>query len=342
MSSSGTPPAVALFQLITGHYLSHAVYVAAKLGVADLLSDGAKHYMEVAARTTTHAPSLKRLFRLLASAGVLKDEGGGSFSLTEMGSYLRSGFPASRRALAMFFAGPVTQRPWGELLYTVQTGRPAFDHVFGTDGYEFFATHPEEAAIFNEAMSGGHARAAEEIAASYDFAGHHVVVDVGGGQGGFLMAILRANPDLHGVLMDRPHVAEVAKLRLAEADMQERCTVIGGNFFEAVPPGGNVYILKSVLHGWDDERARLLLRNCRLVMPPQSKLLVVELIFPPQMQHSSAHQIQAGSDINVMVSTTGSERTEEEFRALLRSEGFEINRIHSTRSPSCVIEADPT
>ncbi len=335
---SDVPPRLALFQMMTGHYVSQAIYVAAKLGVADLLSDAPRHYGELAKATGTHAPSLNRLLRLLSSAGVFAEEENGRFALTPVGECLRTGVPGSAHSAALFFAGPI-MRAWSDLLHSVKTGEIAFDRVFGMDAFKYMAQHPEEAAIFNEAMTAASTQTAIGVPTSYDFSSFGTIADVGGGHGVLLTAILKANPALRGVLFELPHVAEGAKKQIAAAGLAGRCEVIAGDFFETVPGGCDAYILKSVIHDWDDARSVAILKNCHRVMTPQGKLLLVEMVLPARMDQSLRSQIVAGSDVNMLVNAGGRERTDAEFSALFDAAGFKLTRINAIEaSLSSVIE----
>jgi len=245
------PPPAVLYQLATGHYVSHAIYAAAKLGIADLLGTGPQRCDDLAKATGTHAPALRRVLRLLASAGVFAETEDGRFELTPVGSCLQSG-PGSFRPVALLFTSPGVRAAWGDLLHSVRTGEPALSHVFGVGSFEYFAQHPEEAAVFDEAMGAFTAMVAIAVAAAYDFSRFGTIIDVGGGEGALLAGILRANPALRGVVFDMPRVAEGANETIAAAGLGDRCEFVGGDFFEAVPGGGDAYILKHVIHDWDD------------------------------------------------------------------------------------------
>ena len=254
MSPQELPPPIALFRMITGYYVSRAVHVAAQLGIADLLRQGPVHYEALAGQTSTHAPSLNRVLRLLASVGVLTAEQDGRFSLTPVGACLRSDVPGSMHAAALVFGG-TTQQAWSELGHSVRTGEPAFREVFGADAFSYLAQHPEDAATFDLAMAGFTRMIAGAVAATYDFSPFAAVMDVGGGNGMLLEGVLKANTRLRGILFDLPHVADRARARLAEVGLADRCAVAGGDFFTAVPGGAEACMLKHVIHDWDDARA---------------------------------------------------------------------------------------
>ncbi len=320
----GLPPRLTLFQLVTGHYVSFALYVTAKLGIADLLADGPRPASELAKACGSHAPSLRRLLRLLTSAGVFVEQDGDCFALTPVGECLRSDVPGSQRDTALLFAGPL-MRTWGELLYSVQTGETATQRALGMDAFQYMAKHPEDAAVFNRAMTAVSTQVSSSVAAAYDFSSIRKLVDVGGGHGVLLRAILKANPTLHGILFDLPHVVEGAKTQIA--GLEERLEIVGGDFFQGVPAGADAYILKSVIHDWDDTHSITILKNCHGVMPAQGRLLLVELVLPDRIDQSPKSQIGTGSDLNMLVNAGGRERTQKEFRTLLESSGFELTKI---------------
>ena len=337
---AGPPPNIALMQMMMGFYLSRALYVAAKLGVADLIAAGTRAVRELARATGTHEPSLRRLMRWLASNGVFTEDEDGGFALTPIGECLRSGVPGSMRAGTILFTG-ITQDAWRDLLYSVQTGEPAFPRVHGADGFSYFTQHPEEGANFDAAMADFTAFAAVAVSAAYDLSDLRTIVDVGGGNGTLLVGLLRANPALRGVPFDLPHVVERAATRLAAEGMADRSTVAGGDFFVTVPAGGDAYVLKHVIHDWDDVRALAILRNCRRAMEPRSKLLIVEGVYPARIDDSFASLAAASNDLNMLVCTGGRQRSEAEFRALYEEAGFTLTRIVPTMMQTCVIEGVP-
>jgi hypothetical protein len=337
MAADELPPPLALFRMATGYYVSCAIHAAAKLGIADLMNEGPRHYRELAQATGTHAPSLNRVLRLLASAGVFVEEADGKFALTPIGACLRSDVPGSMRAAALLFGG-VTQQAWGELLHSVTTGEPAFVHCFGMDSFSYMARRPEEAANFDQAMAGFTSQIAEAVAAAYDFSGCALAVDVGGGNGALLAGILNAHPNLRGIVFEQPHVTERARQRLEAAGLADRCKVEGGNFFAQVPSGGDVYLLKHVIHDWDDARAAAILRNCRRAMDARAKLLVVEGVYPARIDQSDASRGAASTDVNMLVCTGGRQRSAAEFRSLYEAAGFKLSRIIPTPARVSLIE----
>ncbi|MGE0118820.1 MAG: methyltransferase [Dongiaceae bacterium] len=337
MSAPELPPPFALFRMITGFYLSRAVHVAASLGVADLLADGARGHEELAAATRTHAPSLRRVLRLLVSAGVFAEEADGRFALTSMGACLRAGVPGSMRAAALLFGG-ITQQAWGDLMHSVQTGEPAFRRVFGMEPFAYMGEHPDEAANFDAAMADFTRQIAVAVAAAYDFSPFRKIVDVGGGNGALLAGILEAYPALTGLLFDLPPVAQRAGADLRAQGLAARCEIRGGDFFREVPADGDAYLLKHVLHDWDDARATDILRTCRRAMRADARLLTIEGIYPPRIDQSDASRGAAANDVNMLVCTGGRQRSEAEFRALYEAAGFRLTQIVPTQMGVKVIE----
>lgn len=319
-------PRLVLFQLLTGHYISHALYVAAKLGLADQLAGGPKDAEELAVATATHAPSLRRVMRLLAAAGVLSEADDGRFALTPVGDYLRSEAPLSARATALLFAGP-NMGAWRELLYSVQTGDKSFERVYGCEPFAYMSQHPEDAKVFNEAMTSASAQVARAVPKAYDFSRFRTVADVGGGHGVLLASILNAYPQLHGILFEVPHVAEGANKYLESAGVAGRCRIVGGDFFADVPAGADCYLLKSVIHDWDDERSVAILRNCHKAMPADGRLLLVEMVLPTRARPGMRERIVLGSDVNMLVNVGGRERSEADFAGLYRAADFRLERV---------------
>ncbi len=337
MTPSDLDPQHELYGLITGYHLSQAVQVAAKLKLADLISDSPKHHTELAAATATDPQSLRRVLRLLVNAHVLTEDDTGRFGLTPTGTYLRTDVPESMHAVALLWGGR-PQLAWSRLLRCVRTGAPAFPQVFGTDPFTYMSERQDDADIFDRGMAALTQQTATAVAASYDFTSFKTVVDIGGGNGALLAGILASYPNLHGVLYDVPHVAERGKRRLEESNLLNRCSVVGGNFFENVPVGHGAYLISNVITDWDDDRAAVILRNCYAAMTLESKLLIIEAIYPDKIDQTPASRAAVSTDINVMVCTGGRERSEQEFRSLYQSTGFTLTRIVRTRARPCVIE----
>jgi hypothetical protein len=330
-------PQSAMLQLISGFWISRAIYVIAKLGIPDILHRGPRTAAELAAETETHSPSLFRILRALASVRILDHQEDGRFAQTQVSESLRTDSPGSLRWFAISELGEEHYPAWGNLMQSVKTGEIAFDYTFGMDIWEFFAKNPENARLFNDSMSGMTANTNEAILASYDFSTIRRIVDVGGGHGGLITTILKANPGMTGVLFDSPSVVEGATARLESAGLENRCQAVGGDFFKAVPAGGDAYILKWIIHDWDEEKATSILRNIRNAITSDGKLLVVDVLIPPGIEPHFGKFI----DLNMLVMTGGRERTEEEFRTLFESSGFRLTRAVPTGSPFSVVEGAP-
>jgi SAM-dependent methyltransferase len=312
--------------LIYGFAGSRVVQVAAELGIADLMADGAKSAESLAAQTQTHQPSLHRLLRALASLGLIDEVEDGWFALASLGGQLlRNDVPGSLRHLAMMF-GSEHWRCWGDLPHSVRTGQTAMQHIHDMGIFEFLATHPEEATIFNQAMADMTRQIARALVAAYDFSQFKIIVDVGGGNGTLIAAILKAAPALRGIVFDLPSGNVEAARQLAAAGLAERCQVTCGDFFHSVPGDGDTYLLKSIIHDWDDERGILILKNCRKAMAANGKLLLVERVMPARIEATRNHQWVAMLDMNMLVTTGGRERTEAEFAALFAAAGFRLER----------------
>jgi hypothetical protein len=333
MSTPALPPFAILYQLAIGHYLSRALHVAAKLGIPDLLAGGARPAAELAAKTGTDAAALRRVLRLLASVDVFREAEDGAFALSPLGEALRSDVPGSARALVLLFAGIGLQDSWKELEYCVRTGLPAF-RKHSADGDAFSHFDAEQAKIFDAAMATFAPQTAAAIAGAYDFSAFGTVVDVGGGNGALLIGLLGANPHLRGIVFDRPQAAGGARSRVAEAGLAARCEVVAGDFFESVPRGADAYLIKHVIHDWDDEKAALILRNCRRAMGAKSTLLVAEGVYPPRIDTSLASRGAAANDVNMLVATGGRQRSEQEFRSLYDAAGFTLTKIVATQNPA--------
>ena len=328
-----TSPQAQLNQLISGYMRTQAVYVAAKLGIADLLSTGSRTADELAQATHTHAPSLFRLLRALASLGVFAEDESSRFGLTPIAECLRSDVPGSQRALAIM-SGEEHFKAWGELLYSIQTGNTSFDKLYGMPIFDFLSQNLEQAKVFDAAMVGVHGRETAAMTDAYDFSEIGVLADVGGGNGSLLSFVLKAYPNLKGMLYDLPGVVERAKAGLQAAGLADRCEVIGGSFFESIPEGADAYLMRHIIHDWDDEKSLTILRNVHRAMRPDARLLVVEGVIPPGNDPSFSKLL----DLTMLTLPGGKERTEEEYRTLFRAGGFELTRIVPTAAEISVIE----
>jgi len=273
--------------------------------------------------------------RALASVGIFAEDDRHKFSLTPLATTLQTNTPGSLRYLAIAILGQDHYLGWGNLLHGVKTGEIAFDHIAGMNLWEYYAQNPEDSQPFNRAMTNFTAIAVDAIISSYDFSGFHTIIDIGGGQGTLLSGILKTNPHLQGMLFDLATVTKEAKLNLQIEGISDRTKVISGNFFESIPQGGDAYLLKHIIHDWDEEQALTILKNCHQAMTEQGKLLIFETVIPPSNEPSFSKLM----DINMLVMTGGQERTAEEYQTLLATAGFQLTQIVSTASPLSIIEA---
>jgi hypothetical protein len=330
----GLPP---VQQAAWGFWLSQAIYVAAKLGVADLVEDGPKTSEELAQAAGANASALHRVLRALASVGIFHQDESGRFRQTVHSSSLRTGVPGSFRAAAIAMNEEV-YRAWGDLLHGVRTGEAAFEHVFRMSWIDYQNENPAVAKAFHEELTANSARMGALTAAAYDFSGFNKIVDVGGGYGALLTSIFKAYPHVQGVLLDRAPIVAGAREQIESAGMSERCELVIGDFFDEVPSGGDAYIMSFILHGWDDERDVMILKNCHRAMPGHAKLLAVETLVPPGNEPGLGKFM----DLNVMVMRVGArERTEAEYRDLLIRGGFKLIRVIPTPGLQSVLEAVP-
>jgi hypothetical protein len=335
---TGEPsPLLTLRRMILGYRLSQALSVAAELGIADLLKDSPRTIADLAQATGAHPPSLYRLLRLLASEGVFVEQEQGQCALTPLAVPLQRDAPTTLCARAIFDGAECNWRAWGQLMHSVMTGKPACDHTFGIPFFDYLRQHSTAGASFDALMAEQTLPWARAIVEAYDFSTIGTLVDVGGGYGTLLVAILTAHPQLRGVLYDLPHVIAGARPRLTAAALTGRCDARAGDFFTAVPNGGDCYLLKHILHDWDDDRCIAILKNCRRVMPIDGRLLVVELIIPPNNEPDYGKYL----DLNMLVLYTGRERTEAEYRKLFEATGFALARVVATPSEVSVIEGRP-
>jgi len=324
-----------LADLIAGKWTSRAISVAAELGVADILKDGPRSAREIAEAVGASEDAVCRLLRALASVGLFSTVAPRRFALTPVGEYLRRDVPGSLRGWARFMGHDLTWRPWGQLAYSVRTGKAAFDHVFDTALYPYLSGNVEGAAVFNEAMTAVSTMDAAAVLKTYDFSGISTVVDVGGGQGLLLATLLKASPKMRGILFDLPHVVSGASELLQREGVAERCAFVAGDFFQSIPGGGDAYIMKLILTNFDDDRSATLLGNCSRIMQPGAKLLVIDRVI------SAGDDADIGkfADLEMLVLTPGGrERTEAEFRRLYEQAGLELARIIPTRSLKCIVE----
>jgi hypothetical protein len=323
------PSAIALFDLIASHRITAVIYVTARLGIADYLSESEKTAGELAQLTRAHEPSLQRLLRALITIGICTQNGRGNFALTALGRHLAADEPQSAKPWALL-EGERLWRSWGGLLDSIRTGKSAAELAGIDNSFELMARSPEAVKVFNEAMVSLTRLVTHGVLAAYDFSGIAKLMDVGGGFGEFLGAVLKAYPTMRGVIFDLPRCAEGAKKLLTEVGVDDRSEFVAGDFFESVPRGADVLILKSIIHDWNDERSVKILRNCRKALPDGGRLLLVERLMPEILEANPEHRAHAMSDLNMLRGPGGRERTEHEYRQLLRESGFAITRVLPT------------
>jgi DNA-binding transcriptional ArsR family regulator len=324
--------------MIAMRHVPQALYVAAKLSIADLLAKSPQTADELAHATQTHADTLSRVLRTLVGAGVLAEDKSGRLRLTSVGGALRSDVPNSVSAFSILVNGEVELE--GRLLDCVRTGKTAVELASGTTNWiEYYRQDPQRAATFNKAMTALSNAHYAGVVDAYNFRSIHRLVDVGGGHGRLLSLILTANPKIHGVLFDMPHAAEGGEATISAANLDSRCEVVSGDFFESVPPGGDAYILSRVIHDWDDAKSVAILKVIRKALHPKGKLLLFETMIRSRERLS----YPLLSDINMILRTGGRERTEPEYRALYKAAGFQLSRAIATKSPTgmTIIEGKP-
>jgi len=326
-----------LRELMSGMRVTQLIYVAAKLGIADLLKDGSKSVDELASKVGAHPRALYRVLRALASMGIFAEVGDRKFELTALAEPLQDQVPGSVRAMAIMYGEEGFWKPWGDLLNCVKTGDTAFNRVFGMSRLEYRARNAEAGTNFNKMMSASTVRTANAVIEAYDFSGVKTVIDLAGGRGALIAAILKRHPHVQGVLTDLPHVANEAKAFIESERLKDRCEIIGGDNFESIPSGGDIYILKSIIQDEQDDGVVALLKNCRRAMGNHARLLIVDWILPSHGSPSPANMY----DIIQMVIGGGLLRTEEEFGALFEKAGFKLNRVLPTRSELSIIEGVP-
>lgn len=321
-----------LQQIFEGSWMTQAVSVAAELGIADLIAESPLTADDLAKRTQTDANALYRILRALASAGIFAEDSDGRFLLTETANLLRSDVPGSQRFFAIMM-GAEFHGAWGELLYSARTGRPGFDKRFGAAAFQYMLQHPDRHAIYDKAMGGYGIAEGQAMLEAYDFSSVRTVMDVGGGSGFLLSAILNRYPKLNGILFDLPAVAERARSTFPESAISGRCQIEGGDFFSSVPRGADVYILQHIIHDWDDRDAVSILRSCREAMKPDSRVLLLESVIPPGNEPSFGKWLDL-----MMLLVGGRERTKEEYGQLFSAAGLKLSRIIPTAAEISVLE----
>ena len=326
----------ALLDLVRGYRVSEVVATAARLGIPDAIAAGATTVAALAAATHTHAPTLARLLRTLAAAGVLHEAQDGTFELTAVGQAMRTDVPDSLAPAVAMLDRDYAHEAWRHLEDTVRTGRNAFSTLHGEDVWTWRGARPDEAKIFDRAMTAQSAGVGAAVAAAFDFGSRAVVADIAGGEGSLVAAVLRTHPHLRGILFDQPSVVGRA-VAVRAPDLVGRCDVVGGSFFESVPSGADVYIMKAILHDWEDAECLSILGNIRAVIPDTGALLLVERVLGPPNQDLEGRL----SDLHMLLIPGGRERTRREWTALLEAGGFRLDDVRPARGPWQLVVATP-
>lgn len=334
LAADSPPPQAAIMQMSMGAIVTQAIGVAAKLGVADQLTDGEKHVDEIAEATGAHAPSLYRIMRTLASLHVFSETSPRTFANTPLSDVLRSDIPGSMRNSMIFMSEPWHYNVWGNMLHSARTGGTAWKATHGEEVFDWFAKNPKASEIFNKTMSEMTGSAAGAVVAAYDFSGIDTLADIAGGHGLLLSQILKANPNLKGVLFDMDHVIEGAGEMLDKEGVADRVEKVTGDFFKEVP-AADAYIMKHIIHDWDDERSIAIMQSIHRAMTGDGRLLLVEMVIPEGNEPHPGKIL----DLEMLTSPGGIERTKDEYADLFDRSGFRLNRIVPTRSPFSVIEA---
>ncbi|MBF6352074.1 MULTISPECIES: methyltransferase [Nocardia] len=330
-----------LMNMMFGTICSQVVGTAARLGLADHLGDNELDHRELAELTDTHPGALARLLRALAALEIVIETHPGTFRLGAAGLPLRTDRPDSQAAAVLLFTDPALLDSWKLTEEAVRTGQPTFAGLYGTDFFSFLATKPELSERFNATMRQVSLPIAQLIPVSYDFTRYHTVIDIGGGDGTLLAQILHGARASHGVVFDSPTGVAEASATLTAAGVADRCRITAGDFFSAVPQGGDLYVLKNILHDWDDERCVTILEQCHKAMPAGGRLLIVESVLPDAVD--TANPAPYLTDISMLVNMGGQERTRNEYETLCRRAGFEVTAVHPTVLPTSysLIEATP-
>lgn len=323
-----------LLRLMIGGWMTQAIHVAAELGIADLLTDGSKTVEELAERTNVHSNALYRVLRALGSVGIFAEDEQRRFSLTPIAECLRSDTVDSLRPFGVMMGAEFYQS-WGHLLYSVRTGKPGFDERYGASFFEYMIENPERHAIYDDAMMIHGIAETEPMLDAYDFSAFQTVADVGGGNGRMLAAILRRHPSIEGILFDLPAVADRSRCVISELGLSDRCQIVGGDFFTSVP-AADAYVLRHIVHDWDDAAAAAILRNCRQAMNPGGKILVIETVIPPLNEPCFGKWLDL-----MMLIVGGRERTEEQYRHLFSQAGLRVSRIVPTAHEIGIVEGVP-
>ncbi len=319
--------------MITGSWISQMIYAAAKLELADRIGGGSRSVAELAVATGSHARSLYRLLRGLASLGVFSEDEPGVFSSTPLAATLRRDSVDSKWAQAVMM-GEEHFAAWGDIVESVRTGETAFDRLYGKPIFDYLAEHPEKARLFDAAMTSIHGHETRAMLEAFDLSDIKTFADIGGGNGTNMIGVLNKYPDMNGILFDLPHVTARAEENLKRSGLSDRCRIVGGDFFGSIPGGADVYFMRHIIHDWDDDRSERILRNVAAAAAEGAKLLVVEHVLPKGNEPSFGKLL----DINMLLLPGGVERTADEFTRLYESAGFRLTRVVPFSGDLSVVE----
>jgi len=329
------PAPAAMMEMIIATWASQAIAVAAELGVADALADGPLTIDELAAKVGANADALCRLLRALIGRGVFRRRHDGRYELNSLAGTLRSDAPASMVWAARFYGSREQRERWTLLVDSIRSGRSVVPVLHGKESFDYFAEYPQHAELFNRTMTSISELTDASVAAGYDFTAYPTIVDVGGGHGPLLATILTAAPSSRGVLYDLPVVVSAAPNLLCRNDVADRVRIEAGSFFDSVPCGGDVYVLKNIIHDWPDEKAVQILRNVRTAAGPRATVVLVELVIPDHDRDFAGKW----ADLEMLLNLSARERTAAEYRNLLSQAGFRMTRVVQTASPLSLVEA---
>jgi O-methyltransferase domain len=331
-----------LRSMIFGPWVAASLHTVAELRIADLLAREPRSAEELATAAGVRPDLLQRVLRMLVAHGVFAERADGHFEQNELSGLLREDATGSLRPSALLHGSSARWVLWPQMLHTLRTGETAFSKVHGMEVFDYLASHEDDARLFNSMMSQSSATLAAEIVAGYDFGRFQTIVDVGGGHGFLIASLLEAVPKARGVLFDLPEVIEGAHAALAARGLADRCALVGGSFFDAVPPGGDGYIMKWILHDWDDAACDRVLRNIRSVIPPSGRLVVVDRLLPERVTDDVSVRVHLLADLTMLMTHKGRERTEKEFRKAFEQTGFALASVRTTATGYGILEGVPT
>jgi hypothetical protein len=333
--TGGVPPEAQIAELVLAQLATRLTWLFATLKLADHLTGGPKTAEELASATGTHAPSLYRILRTLASLGFVTERADHRFALQPLGAVLKSGTPS--HAAAIILGGEVMTRSLDHLLYTAQTGKTGFERDFGAPIFDWLGKHPEEAALFNLTMVGFHGREPAAVAEAYDFSAFKTLADIGGSTGNMLTTILAKHPKLQGILFDLPHVVHNAAALIEQRGLTSRVRVEPGSFFERVPAGADAYLMSHIIHDWNEDQCLTIFGNCRRAMAADGRVLIVEMVLPEGDVPHPGKML----DMVMLTAPGGEERTASQYRALLEKADLRMTRVVPTASAVGIVEAVP-